>query len=549
MTVNDPMGAAGEEAKIEGLLMNEEERLMDHDEEIYSDEEVMDHDKEERKMITVALVKSVVETKNDGEEGKPYGLRKRRRPTGEDLRLLEHNQSTNDGGLARSKTGDTDISSQITEGHAASGGLAPQGAGKMKMILAAPLAPESRKRGRIDDLKEGTISRSDVAPLKPPPGQLKRPAQNKLIQPKAESPVNIPIIPASSTVPNPLGALPIQASTISMHSSKAAHNDKATSTVPCPLPAAAVGEKPDPSLVESSDKRKVTISEPVSRPRTFSIDLDLGQFDIAGDHSTESELPLGGSRPRTFSFECYSFGINADEPLPPLDDSMPPGRPRGDSIIFDPSSFHDGGIHEQSALERSRVAEGSSGTAEPERPTSMKKPPVATTSGAPVGPPSQRLPAVTPVVVPPSVPSHPGAVLPHPGALTSAPVTVASANPPPPLQMAHVPQPAIHAAGPVTSFTTTTTTATSTTTTTTMLPSATTATATSTTFSMDLLNKDGRIGIYLPDARRARIARFHEKRARRIWRKRIKYDCRKKLADSRPRIKGRFVKRVDKEDE
>ena len=65
------------------------------------------------------------------------------------------------------------------------------------------------------------------------------------------------------------------------------------------------------------------------------------------------------------------------------------------------------------------------------------------------------------------------------------------------------------------------------------------------TFQMELLNKDGRIGIYLPEARRARIARFHAKRKMRIWRKRIKYDCRKKLADSRPRIKGRFVKRSD----
>jgi hypothetical protein len=69
------------------------------------------------------------------------------------------------------------------------------------------------------------------------------------------------------------------------------------------------------------------------------------------------------------------------------------------------------------------------------------------------------------------------------------------------------------------------------------------------TFQMELLNKDGRIGIYLPDARRARIARFHAKRKMRIWRKRIKYDCRKKLADSRPRIKGRFVKRSDMDED
>jgi hypothetical protein len=66
---------------------------------------------------------------------------------------------------------------------------------------------------------------------------------------------------------------------------------------------------------------------------------------------------------------------------------------------------------------------------------------------------------------------------------------------------------------------------------------------------MELLNKDGRIGIYLPEARRVRIARFHAKRKLRIWRKRIKYDCRKKLADSRPRIKGRFVKRSDLDDD
>lgn len=62
---------------------------------------------------------------------------------------------------------------------------------------------------------------------------------------------------------------------------------------------------------------------------------------------------------------------------------------------------------------------------------------------------------------------------------------------------------------------------------------------------VELLNKGGRIGIYLPESRKARIAKFHSTRKNRVWRKRIKYDCRKKLADSRPRIKGRFVKRVD----
>ena len=65
---------------------------------------------------------------------------------------------------------------------------------------------------------------------------------------------------------------------------------------------------------------------------------------------------------------------------------------------------------------------------------------------------------------------------------------------------------------------------------------------------MELLNKGGRIGLYLPNARKERIAKFHSKRKMRIWRKRIKYDCRKKLADSRPRIKGRFVKRSDVDD-
>lgn len=51
------------------------------------------------------------------------------------------------------------------------------------------------------------------------------------------------------------------------------------------------------------------------------------------------------------------------------------------------------------------------------------------------------------------------------------------------------------------------------------------------------------IGIYSPQERRERIKRFLEKRKQRVFHKRIKYDCRKRLANACPRIKGRFVRR------
>ena len=58
-------------------------------------------------------------------------------------------------------------------------------------------------------------------------------------------------------------------------------------------------------------------------------------------------------------------------------------------------------------------------------------------------------------------------------------------------------------------------------------------------------NKNGKIGAYSPEARRRLIERFMKKRQNRRWKKRIKYDVRKNFADSRLRVKGRFVRKED----
>ena len=55
------------------------------------------------------------------------------------------------------------------------------------------------------------------------------------------------------------------------------------------------------------------------------------------------------------------------------------------------------------------------------------------------------------------------------------------------------------------------------------------------------------IGAYNPEQRKKRIERFIEKRSRRVWTKKVKYDVRKNFADSRLRVKGRFVKKEDEE--
>lgn len=54
-----------------------------------------------------------------------------------------------------------------------------------------------------------------------------------------------------------------------------------------------------------------------------------------------------------------------------------------------------------------------------------------------------------------------------------------------------------------------------------------------------------KVGAYSPENRRKRIKQYLEKRKRRVWTKKIKYNVRKTFADSRLRVKGRFISKED----
>jgi len=52
-----------------------------------------------------------------------------------------------------------------------------------------------------------------------------------------------------------------------------------------------------------------------------------------------------------------------------------------------------------------------------------------------------------------------------------------------------------------------------------------------------------KIGVYTPRSRKSLLNKFHAKRQRRVWRRQVRYDCRKSFANNRIRVKGRFVKK------
>lgn len=49
------------------------------------------------------------------------------------------------------------------------------------------------------------------------------------------------------------------------------------------------------------------------------------------------------------------------------------------------------------------------------------------------------------------------------------------------------------------------------------------------------------------EQRRERVDRYLAKKKRRIWNRRISYDCRKRFADTRVRVHGRFIRKVEEE--
>ncbi|KAL8267622.1 hypothetical protein R6Q59_004966 [Mikania micrantha] len=59
---------------------------------------------------------------------------------------------------------------------------------------------------------------------------------------------------------------------------------------------------------------------------------------------------------------------------------------------------------------------------------------------------------------------------------------------------------------------------------------------------MDGMHYDGDMMSWKNEGREARVSRYREKRRRRLFSKKIRYQVRKLNADKRPRIKGRFVK-------
>lgn len=310
----------------EAALIREEEKIMVvHDEEITSEEDVGSestdiHGKMERAMLTVALVSSVVEENRKRSHSEAddssdpskhrYGLRRRRRAAGEDLKRLEHFQSSTEGGLARTvKRVESHDEASVDEGHQ----VEADGADMMSALEEpdpgvdqAGVTVEAGKTSGDESSQDHacvTVAVS-ASPASPPASAPVAPSsiavRGTIAAPVAPPPVpaptrkasdaSLPPVPTGS-VPNPLNR-PIRPTSILVSNSKAKKESSSTLqpaplpvTVPCPLPATSFEEK-FVAAPEPEDKRKVTINELV-RSRGFSIDMDCKYTSVVegDDHA------------------------------------------------------------------------------------------------------------------------------------------------------------------------------------------------------------------------------------------------------------------------
>lgn len=102
-----------------------------------------------------------------------------------------------------------------------------------------------------------------------------------------------------------------------------------------------------PPIISSSsviENKSSTIQSNTNQPTNISISAD------------ESTMQTG--RDRGMSFELFSFAqhevLQTSDPVDLNDEALNGGRPRGDSIIFDPVSFSDG--NEEAAFQRIQQA-------------------------------------------------------------------------------------------------------------------------------------------------------------------------------------------------